>query len=223
MPLFLLLHCDGVYKMLTKEHIITWLYKAAESLEVNKEVLNQLDAAIGDAEHGINMDRGFQKVISQLPLIKEKDIEGILKLTGMSLISSVGGASGQLYGSLFIKAAAATAPGKQEMDENELLLVLRAGLKGVIDRGKVQQGDKTMIDTLAPAVETLENMIHEGNSMAESFQKAVSAAEKGMKDTIPMVARKGRASYLGERSIGHQDPGATSMYLILKALYDSIS
>jgi len=209
--------------MLTKEHIVTWLYKAAESLEVNKEFLNQLDAAIGDGEHGISMDRGFQKVISQLPTNADKDIEGIFKLTGMSLISSVGGASGQLYGSLFIKAAAATAPGKQELDENELLSVLNAGLKGVIDRGKVQQGEKTMIDALAPAVETFGSVIHEGNSMTEAFQKAMFAAEKGMKDTTPMVAKKGRASYLGERSIGHQDPGATSMYLILKALYDSIS
>jgi len=208
--------------MLTREQVIRWLYKAAESLEVNREVLNQLDAAIGDAEHGINMDRGFQKVISQLSSSAEQDIEGILKSTGMSLISFVGGASGPLYGSFFLKAAAA-ATGKQELDEDELLGVLRAGLKGVIDRGKAQQGDKTMIDALIPGVEAFESMIRKGNSMAEALKQAVVAAEKGMEDTIPMVARKGRSSYLGERSIGHQDPGATSMYLILKALYESIS
>lgn len=208
--------------MLTREQVVRWLYKAAESLEVNREFLNQLDAAIGDAEHGINMDRGFQKVISQLSSSAEQDIEGILKSTGMSLISFVGGASGALYGSFFLKAAAA-APGKQELDKDELLTVLRAGLKGVVDRGKAQQGDKTMIDALVPGVETFESMIKKGNSMAEALKQAVAAAEKGMKDTIPMVARKGRASYLGERSIGHQDPGATSMYLILKALYDSTS
>ncbi len=207
--------------MLTREQVISWLYKAGKSLEENKEILNQLDAAIGDAEHGINMDRGFQKVISQLSSSADKDIEGIFKSTGMSLISSVGGASGQLYGSFFLKAAAA-APGKQELDESELLAVLRAGLKGVIDRGKAQQGDKTMIDALIPSVEAFGNVIRKGNSMAEALEQAVTAAEKGMEDTISMVARRGRASYLGERSIGHQDPGATSMYLILKALYDSI-
>jgi dihydroxyacetone kinase-like protein len=206
--------------MLTREQVIRWLNIAGKSLEVNKEALNQLDAAIGDAEHGINMDRGFQKVISQLSSSAEKDIEGIFKSTGMSLISSVGGASGQLYGSFFLKAATAV-PGKQELNEDELLAVLRAGLKGVVDRGKAQQGDKTMIDTLIPSVEAFESMIQKGNSMTESLKQAVVAAEKGMEDTIPMVARKGRASYLGERSIGHQDPGATSMYLILKALYDS--
>lgn len=206
--------------MLTREQVIKWLYKAGKSLEENKEVLNELDAAIGDAEHGINMDRGFQKVITQLSSSEDKDIEYILKSTGMALISSVGGASGQLYGSFFLKAAAAV-PGKQELDEEELLAVLRAGLKGVVDRGKAQQGDKTMIDALVPGVDAFESMIQKGNSMAEALKQAVTAAEKGMENTISMVARRGRASYLGERSIGHQDPGATSMYLILKALYDS--
>jgi len=208
--------------MLTREQVIKWLYKAGKSLEENKEVLNELDAAIGDAEHGINMDRGFQKVITQLPSSEDKDIEYILKNAGMSLISSVGGASGQLYGSFFLKAAA-EVPGKQQLDEEELLTVLRAGLKGVVDRGKAQQGDKTMIYALVPSVDAFESLIRKGNSMAEALEQAVTAAEKGMEDTISMVARRGRASYLGERSIGHQDPGATSMYLILKALYDSMS
>ena len=208
--------------MLTKEQVISWLYKAGKSLEENREVLNELDAAIGDAEHGINMDRGFQKVTTQLSSSEDKDIEYILKSTGMSLISSVGGASGPLFGSFFLKAAAAAA-GKQELDEDELLAVLTAGLKGVIDRGKAQQGDKTMIDALIPSVDAFESRIRKGNSMAEALEQAVTAAEKGMEDTISMVARRGRASYLGERSIGHQDPGATSMYLILKALYDSVS
>jgi len=220
MRLFTLLLYAGVYKMLAKEQIINWLYKSGESLKANVEILNQLDAAIGDAEHGINMNRGFQKIISQLPSSTDKDIEGILKSTGMSLISSVGGASGQLYGSFFLKAATAST-GKQELDEDELLTVLRAGLKGVIDKGKAQKGDKTMIDTLIPSVDTFESMVRKGNSMTEALKQAVVAAQKGMEDTTSMVARKGRASYLGERSIGHQDPGATSMYLILKALYDS--
>ncbi len=162
----------------------------------------------------------MKKLINQLPSSTDKDIEGIFKSTGMSLISSVGGASGQLYGSFFLKAAAA-APGKQDLDENELLTVLRAGLEGVINRGKAQQGDKTMIDALIPGVDAFESMVQKGNSMTEALKQAVVAAEKGMENTTSMVARKGRASYLGERSIGHQDPGATSMYLILKALYDS--
>ena len=208
--------------MLNREQVINWLYKAGESLESNMEMLNQLDAAIGDAEHGINMNRGFQKITSQLPSNKEKDIGNIFKNTGMALISSVGGASGQLYGSFFLKAAAAVAPGKHELNEDELLAVLKAGLKGIIDRGKAQQGDKTMIDTLIPSIETFESIVLQGNNMADAMQQAMFAAKKGMEDTIPMIARKGRASYLGERSIGHQDSGATSMYLILKALRDSI-
>jgi phosphoenolpyruvate---glycerone phosphotransferase subunit DhaL len=208
--------------MLTREDVIKWLYNAGKSLEANKEVLNQLDAAIGDAEHGTNMVRGFQKVINQLSYSTETDIESIFKSAGMFIISTVGGASGQLYGSFFLKASTA-ASGKYELAEDELLAVLKAGLKGVVDRGKAQQGDKTMIDALVPSIETFEIMIRKGNIMAEALKQAVVAAQKGMEDTITMVARKGRASYLGERSIGHQDPGATSMYLILKALYDSIS
>jgi phosphoenolpyruvate---glycerone phosphotransferase subunit DhaL len=208
--------------MLTREDVTKWLYNAGKSLEANKEVLNQLDAAIGDAEHGTNMVRGFQKVINQLSYSTETDIESIFKSAGMFIISTVGGASGQLYGSFFLKASTA-ASGKYELAEDELLAVLKAGLKGVVDRGKAQQGDKTMIDALVPSIETFEIMIRKGNIMAEALKQAVVAAQKGMEDTITMVARKGRASYLGERSIGHQDPGATSMYLILKALYDSIS
>ena len=208
--------------MLTKEQIVKWLCMTESVMGKNKEFLNQLDAAIGDAEHGINMDRGFKKVISQLPAIANSDIGSILKSTGMALISSVGGASGALYGTLFIKAGTA-ALGKHELNTVDMAIVLRASLSGITERGKAAEGDKTMVDALAPAVEAFNCAAQDGASVAEALGQAVTAAERGMKNTIPMVARKGRASYLGERSVGHQDPGATSLYLILKALHDVIS
>ena len=195
-----------------------WLYAVADVMEENKEFLTELDATIGDAEHGINMERGFKKVISQLPSLADKDIGSILRSTGMALISSVGGASGPLYGTLFIRAGT-TASGKYELNTEDMAILLGAGLSGVIERGRAQVGDKTMVDALAPAVEAFEQAAKDGASMVEAIEQAVAAAELGMKDTVLMLAKKGRASYLGERSIGYQDPGATSLYLILKALH----
>jgi dihydroxyacetone kinase-like protein len=191
-------------------------------MEANKEFLTQLDAAIGDADHGINMERGFKKVNSQLSAVVDKDIGSILKSTGMALISSVGGASGPLYGTLFLRAGT-VASGKHELNTTELAGVLKAGLSGVIERGKAQVGDKTMVDALTPAVKAFEQAAEDGVGIAEALGQTVAAAEQGMKDTIPLIARKGRASYLGERAIGHQDPGATSVYLIIKALHDAVS
>ncbi|RUR84057.1 dihydroxyacetone kinase subunit L [Chlorogloeopsis fritschii PCC 6912] len=198
-----------------------WLQKFATTLEENKDYLTELDAAIGDADHGINMVRGFQKVITQLPSVADKDIGSILKTVSMTLISTVGGASGPLYGTLFLRASTAIA-GKQELTEQDMLKMLQAGLEGVIGRGKAQLGDKTMVDALAPAVAAFGQAAQESKLMLEAMQKAVAAAEQGMKETIPMQAKKGRASYLGERSVGHQDPGATSSYLMLKSLLDII-
>ena len=195
-----------------------WLYAVADVMEENKEFLTELHATIGDAEHGINMERGFKKVISQLPSLADKDIGSILRSTGMALISSVGGASGPLYGTLFIRAGT-TASGKYELNTEDMAILLGAGLSGVIERGRAQVGDKTMVDALAPAVEAFEQAAKDGASMVEAIEQAVAAAELGMKDTVLMLAKKGRASYLGERSIGYQDPGATSLYLILKALH----
>ena len=208
--------------MVTREEIVKWLQLAGTVLEENKEFLTQLDAVIGDAEHGINMERGFKKVVSQLPAVAEKDIGSILKNTGMALISSVGGASGALYGTLFLRAGTA-ASGKQELNTADMTASLEAGLSGLIERGKAQVGDKTMVDALVPAVEAFSRAAQDGANMAEALRQATAAAEQGMKNTIPLVAKKGRASYLGERSIGHQDPGATSLYLILKALHDTVS
>lgn len=203
--------------MVTKEQILQWLQTFATEIEQNKDYLTELDAAIGDADHGINMDRGFKKAIAQLPTVADKDIGSILKTVSMTLISSVGGASGPLYGTLFLRASTAVA-GKQELTDEDMLGMLQAGLDGVLGRGKAQLGDKTMVDVLSPAVIAFQQAVGEGNSTLEAMQRAVAAGEQGMKDTTPMLAKKGRASYLGERSVGHQDPGATSSYLMLKSL-----
>lgn len=204
-----------------KQRIIHWLQKFASEIEQNKDYLTELDAAIGDADHGINMQRGFKKVVEQLPTVADKDIGTILKTVSMTLISSVGGASGPLYGTFFLRAST-TVAGKQELDAESMLKLLKAGLDGIIGRGKAQLGDKTMIDALHPAVMAFEQAINDGVEVTNAVEKAVAAAEQGMKETIPMVAKKGRASYLGERSAGHQDPGATSLYLMLKSLYESL-
>ena len=208
--------------MVTKKQIVQWLQAFASEIHENKDYLTQLDAAIGDADHGINMDRGFQKVITQLPNIADKDIGSILKTVSMTLISSIGGASGPLYGSLFLRASS-TVLGKEELTEIDMQKLLQAGLQGVLQRGKAKPGDKTMIDVLSPATVAFEEAVGSGKNMSEAMQQMVAIAEKAMKDTIPMIARKGRASYLGDRSIGHQDPGATSCYLMLKSLSDSYS
>lgn len=203
--------------MVTKEQILQWLEQFATAIAQNKEYLTQLDAAIGDADHGINMDRGFQKVASQLPNLTAQDISSILKTVSMTLISSVGGASGPLYGTFFLRASTAVA-GKQELSNEDMVGLLQAGLDGVLQRGKAQLGDKTMIDALSPAVTIFTQAINQGKTTSEAIQHATTAAEQGMQATIPMLAKKGRASYLGDRSINHQDPGATSLYLMLQSL-----
>ncbi len=208
--------------MVTRDQIVEWLKLVARVLEENKDYLTKLDAAIGDADHGINMDRGFKKVMSQLPGVQDKDIGSILKTTGMALISSVGGAGGPLYGTLFMRAGMAVA-NKYELTDEDLVHMWEAAVDGVIQRGRAQPGDKTMVDALLPAVEAMKKALEEGADTVEILRRGVAAAEEGMKATIPMQAKKGRASYLGERSIGHQDPGATSSYLILKAMLDVVS
>ncbi|MGK7877465.1 MAG: dihydroxyacetone kinase subunit DhaL [Xenococcaceae cyanobacterium] len=207
--------------MVKKEQIVQWLTNVAAVLEQNKDYLTELDAAIGDADHGINMNRGFQKVMSQLPSVADKDIGSILKTVSMNLISSIGGASGPLLGTLFLRASMAVK-GKQELTGEDMAALLQAGVDGVVQRGKANLGDKTMVDALSPAVDAFKQTISKGNSTVEAMQQAVAAAEEGMKKTIPLVAKKGRASYLGKRSAGHQDPGATSSYLILKTLLETL-
>lgn len=211
----------GEFEMVTQVQIVEWLQVFASVINHHKEELTELDAAIGDADHGINMDRGFKKVSSILPSVEGKDISSIFKTVSMTLISSVGGASGPLYGTWFLRASSVTA-GKQELTADDLLNLLQAGLNGVIERGKAQLGDKTMVDVLSPAVTTFEKAVNESKGSVEALRLAVAAAEQGLKDTIPMLAKKGRASYLGDRSIGHQDPGGTSAYFMLRSLLEVV-
>jgi dihydroxyacetone kinase-like protein len=208
--------------MVTKQQIIQWLQSIAVVLEQNKDYLTELDAAIGDADHGINMNRGFQKVASQLPSVADTDIGNILKTVSMTLISSVGGASGPLYGTMFLRASTAVA-GKSELTDEDMVALLQAAVDGVVQRGKANLGDKTMLDVVAPAANALRQAVANGASTQEALEQAVAAAGQGMKDTIGLVAKKGRASYLGDRSANHQDPGATSAYLILKTLLETVS
>ncbi len=205
----------------TKEQVVRWLEATAAVLEANKSYLTDLDSAIGDADHGINMDRGFKKVMEKLPTVADKDIGNILKTVGMTLISSVGGASGPLYGTFYMRGGMA-ADAKEELDDEDLVNVLQGAVDGIIQRGRAQPGDKTMVDALLPALDALKAAVADGQGTTDALAAAVAAAEQGMKDTIPLQARKGRASYLGERSIGHQDPGATSSHLILNALLETL-
>ena len=202
---------------LTKQQVVDWLMRCGEVFSRERDFLTQLDTEIGDADHGLNMNRGFNKVVEKLPSVADKDIGFILKNTGMTLLSSVGGASGPLFGTFFIRAAQA-ANAKQSLDLAELHQVMQEGVEGVVMRGKAEPGDKTMCDAWWPVVESLGQSAQQNLSVAEALQRAADSAERAVESTITMQARKGRASYLGERSIGHQDPGATSVMLMMKTL-----
>ena len=195
--------------------MLRWLRLCAETFREHKDELTQLDAAIGDADHGANMARGFTAVEGKLEGLKDKDIGAIFKTVAMTLISTVGGASGPLYGTFFLQAAPG-ANGKNELTHAELSALFNAGLQGLINRGKAAVGDKTMIDALVPALKAFEPLAND--SLPVALDRAVAAAQKGADSTVPLVARKGRASYLGERSAGHLDPGASSSTLLLEAL-----
>jgi len=194
----------------------------ANLIAANKDYLTELDSAIGDADHGINMERGFQAVLLKLPLVADQDIGSICKAVGMTLISTVGGASGPLYGSFFIQLGAATA-GKLQLALPDWAAALEAGVQGVAKRGKAVPGDKTMLDSLLPGLAALKKAVEQGAGYSNALGQSEQAAQQGMLDTIPLVARKGRASYLGERSAGHQDPGATSAHLLLQAAAEAWS
>jgi len=204
-------------RLINAKQVVEWIRAVARVLEQNRQYLTDLDGPIGDSDHGINMDRGFKKVAAQLPAVAESDVGTILRTVGTTLISSVGGAGGPLYGTFFIDAGKVVA-GKLDLTDEDLTRLLEAGLAGVIRIGRANLGDKTMVDALHPAVEALKVAVADGLASAKALQAMVQAAERGMTGTTPLQAKKGRASYLGERSIGHQDPGATSSYLILEAL-----
>lgn len=191
--------------------------EVASAIQANKDFLTDLDREIGDGDHGINMARGFTHVVEKVSLEEDMSISDCLKKVGMTIVSTVGGASGPLYGSAFLKAAMATK-NKEQVDGELLGIILKASLDGIKERGKAVKGDKTIIDALEPACEAYFKGIEKGMSTVECMQAACKAAEEGVDSTKLIAARKGRASYLGERSIGHQDPGATSTLIMLQSI-----
>jgi dihydroxyacetone kinase-like protein len=201
-----------------------WLEQAAASLHEQRDYLTQLDAAIGDADHGTNMDRGFTAVVVKLREAGDPSLPPgkLLTTAGSTLVSTVGGASGPLWGTALRRAGRALGDA-EEFGSDELASALDAALEGVVELGAAREGEKTMVDALGPAVRTLRESLAGGASLTDAVQAAFEASEEGMRATVPLQASKGRASYLGERSIGHQDPGATSTTLILGALASTVS
>jgi dihydroxyacetone kinase-like protein len=194
----------------------SWLAEFARLVAEHRDELTALDAAIGDADHGNNLDRGMTAVVAGLA---GETVARLFKQSGMTLVSTVGGASGPLYGTFFLRFAGASGE-VTELTAAKFAAATRAGLDGVVARGKAEAGDKTMFDALEPAVSALEAGLD--GSLADALKAAAAAADSGRDATIEMHARKGRASYLGERSVGHQDPGATSAALLIRAAAETL-
>ena len=192
--------------MVSTQQLIEIITEMAQVIQQNKDFLTELDMPIGDSDHGINLARGFQAVVAKLPTLADKDAGTILKTVGMTLVSTVGGASGPLYGTAFMKAGAKMM-GKMELTMDDLIVMLYEAVEGIKMRGKATTGEQTMLDAMVPALEALKE--------SRSLTAALAAAQDGVERTKDMIATKGRASYLGERSLGHQDPGATSFTLLL--------
>jgi dihydroxyacetone kinase-like protein len=203
---------------ITRDGTVDWMNRFAGEMAEHRQELVALDTAIGDGDHGTNMNRGMTKAVEKLGASEQDDPGAVLKTVAMTLISSVGGAAGPLYGTLFLQMGNALA-GESEVDLPAYSAAWRKGLEGVRARGKAQPGDKTMVDALIPAVEALEA----ASDLDGGLRAAAQAAEEGMKATTPLLARKGRASYLGERSEGHQDPGATSTYYLFKSAAEALA
>jgi dihydroxyacetone kinase-like protein len=202
--------------------ITSWMREIETSVRAERDHLVQLDAAIGDADHGINMARGFEAVVQALGADAGSPPGKLLILAGRTLVSKVGGASGPLWGSA-LRSGGRTLGDQPTFEGAELVEVLAAALASVKDLGTASLGDKTMVDALEPAVDTLRERLAAGDSLEHALDASAAAAESGMRATIPLQARKGRASYLGERSVGHQDPGATSTALIMRALQRAVT
>jgi dihydroxyacetone kinase-like protein len=198
------------------DEFVAWLRDAAQSLHENAAYLTELDSAIGDADHGANMDRGFQAIVAMVDETTFTSVDELMKKAGMTLVSKVGGASGPLYGTFFLRFGAALA-GASSVSPESLGEALKAGVGGILQRGKAELGDKTMYDAWSPALDAYDAAVAGGSDAAGALTAAAEAAAKGRDATVPLVARKGRASYLGERSAGHQDPGATSTTLLLES------
>ena len=209
--------------MFTVAQAQAWVRSTAAVIEEHAAELTKLDSAIGDGDHGTNMNRGFKAAVQRLDGLEgDQDFGAVFKAVGMALIGKVGGASGPLYGSLFLGMGKELGT-ETEVEDQRLGAALRAGYDSVVARGKAQLEDKTMLDAWHPALEALDTALAGGKELGPALDEAATAAEDGMKATIPMVARKGRASYLGERSRDHQDPGATSTHLILQNLADVVN
>jgi dihydroxyacetone kinase-like protein len=208
------------YMSISRDEFLEWIKNCAAILKENREYLIDLDSAIGDGDHGANMDRGFRAVMSKMNEVEDKDIGTIAKTVGMTLLSTVGGAGGPLYGTFYLQIGMKSA-GMMELNLEDWATALEAAVDGVVMRGKAELGDKTMVDALTPAVVSLKESLNGSVPIGDALEKSADAAKQGMVDTIPLVAKKGRASYLGERSAGHQDPGATSSYLILQVAADT--
>ncbi len=204
------------------ETLVAWLRRFTELVTDQRAYLTELDSAIGDADHGANMSRGMNAVIEKLDGATPGAADELFKTVGMTLVTSVGGASGPLYGTFFLRMGM-TAGAVPAFDGASLGSALRAGLEGVVARGKAEAGDKTMYDAMAPALDAYDAAISSGASVQDAAAAALTAAEAGREATAPLVARKGRASYLGERSAGHLDPGATSTAMLFQALAETLS
>ena len=203
--------------MIDSKKLCEIIANMAEKIQEQKDFLTELDNEIGDGDHGINMARGFAAVKEKLPAMADKDVGAILKEVGMTLVSTVGGASGPLYGTAFMKAGMA-CKGMAEISGEDMLKALSAAIAGIKQRGKSEEGEKTMLDALCPAERALSEALEGGAALKDALGKAVNAAEAGLLHTRDIIATKGRASYLGERSLGHQDPGATSSLLMLQVM-----
>lgn len=199
-----------------------WIERFSGAIAEKREWLTELDSAIGDADHGANMARGMSAVVEKLGAGTPANIDDLLKTVGMTLVSSVGGASGPLYGTFFLRMGMNAGP-VTTLDGPALAAALRAGLEGIVARGKAEAGDKTLFDAMSPAVDALDAGLAAGSSVAEGARSAAEAAAAGRDATLPLVARKGRASYLGERSAGHLDPGAASTAILFETLADAIA
>jgi len=210
-----------VSTQLTLDQACEWVRRFGDEISQNKEYLTRLDATIGDGDHGINMDRGFGAVRQKLDAAPPADLGALFKLVGSTLISTVGGASGPLYGTAFLRMGGALA-GKVSASAPELGTALAVAYDGVAARGKSGRGEKTMLDALGPALDAFQRAQGDGHALPEVATAAAAAAEEGVKATIPMLATKGRASFLGENSVGHQDPGATSTFLFFRTLSDTV-
>jgi dihydroxyacetone kinase-like protein len=201
-----------------RDGALRWMQRFAEEMAEHRQELVRLDTAIGDGDHGTNMNRGMQKALEKLEASEQADPGAVLKTAAMALVSSVGGAAGPLYGTLLLQMGTAMA-GQAEVDQAGFVAAWRKALDGVKARGKAELGDKTMVDALTPAIDALE----QAPDLRAGLDAAVDAAQQGMNATTPLVARKGRASYLGERSAGHQDPGATSTYYLFKSAAETLA